>query len=60
MSSITSYFQGVATELKKVSWPTFPTVMKHFASVIVGLIFAIVVVGVFDYAFFKLLAFIIK
>jgi preprotein translocase SecE subunit len=55
MNAITSYFQGVAAELRKVTWPTFPTVARHFVSVVVGVAFATALVGVFDFLFLKLL-----
>jgi len=55
-----SYFQGVAVELKKVTWPTFPVLLRYFLSVIVGVVVATAVVGGLDYVFIKLLGFIIK
>lgn len=58
--NLVNYFQGVATELRKVTWPTVPTVVRHFLSVIVGVAFATLLVGGFDYLFLKLLSFILK
>jgi preprotein translocase SecE subunit len=58
--NLVSYFQGVAAELRKVNWPTFPVLIRNFFSVIIGILFATVVVGAFDYVFIKLLGYIIK
>lgn len=55
-----AYLQGVATELRKVQWPTFPTLVRHFVAVVVGIALATAVVGGMDYLFIKLLGLLIK
>jgi preprotein translocase SecE subunit len=55
-----AYFQGVYAELLKVSWPTVPQVLRNLAAVVIGIGIAILVIGGFDYIFFKLLGLIIK
>jgi|GEM_PF-6386642 len=54
------YFQGVLTELKKVSWPTPATVGKYFFSVVIGLALASALIAAFDFIFIKGLGLIIK
>lgn len=54
------YFQGVATELRKVTWPTFPVLLRYFLSVLIGVILASAVVGGLDFIFIKLLGLLIK
>jgi preprotein translocase SecE subunit len=56
---ITTYFQGVAAEVRKVSWPTFPTALRNFLAVVVGVALATALVAVLDIAFIKLLGVII-
>ncbi len=59
-NGIVTYFQGVAAEVRKVSWPTFSTVMHQFFAVVIGLaLFAAFVTGV-DYVFIKAVALVIK
>ena len=55
-----SYLQSVFTELKKVSWPTFPTLVKYFFSVIIGVALATAVIGGLNFIFVRGLALIIK
>lgn len=43
------YFQGVWSELKKVSWPTRTQVVNHTVIVIVSVVIAIGVVTVIDF-----------
>jgi preprotein translocase SecE subunit len=60
LTGITDYFKGVRSEAKKIVWPTFPTLVQHFISVIVGLaLFTAFVAGV-DYVFIQGLALLIK
>jgi preprotein translocase SecE subunit len=54
------YFQGVSTEMRKVTWPTVSTVVQHFISVVLGVAFFVVFVGVADFLFFHLLGILIK
>jgi preprotein translocase SecE subunit len=54
------YFQGVITELRKVSWPTLPQVVRHLISVVIGVAVAVVFVGVVDFVFIKGLSLVIK
>ena len=58
--NLVSYFQGVSTEIRKVTWPTVPTVVRHFLSVIAGVAFATALVGGLDYVFLRLLSFVLK
>ena len=55
-----NYFQGVWVELRKVSWPTMPVLVQNLLSVLLGVAFATVLVGAFDFIFLKLLGLIIK
>jgi len=57
---LTTYFQGVIAELKKVTWPTPATVGRYFASVVIGLALASAVIAGFDFIFIKGLGLIIK
>ncbi|MEI6477986.1 MAG: preprotein translocase subunit SecE [bacterium] len=57
---LTTYFRGVQAELRKVVWPTFPVLLQHFVSVVVGLVvFTAFVAGV-DYVFIHGLGFIVN
>ncbi|MCC2632102.1 MAG: SecE/Sec61-gamma subunit of protein translocation complex [Patescibacteria group bacterium] len=56
---LTSYFKGVQVELRKVAWPTFPTLVQHFLSVLFGVAFFTAFVGVVDYLFIHALALLI-
>ena len=60
VQSLTSYFTGVVTELRKVVWPTPQTLGAYFVSVVIGLAFATTLVGVVDYLFILGLQQIIK
>ncbi len=55
-----AYFQGVLAELRKVSWPTVPTVLRNFFAVVVGVGLATLLIGGFDYTFIRVLGLIIK
>jgi preprotein translocase subunit SecE len=58
--SLSIYLVGVVTELRKVVWPTLPTLATYFVSVVVGLALATTLVGAVDYLFIKGLTHIIK
>lgn len=58
--SLTNYFQGVVAEMRKVVWPTLPTVVRYFSSVVVGVALATVFIGAIDYVFIHSLGLIIK
>ena len=60
LNGIAAYFQGVAAELRKVTWPTFQTLVRYFLSVVIGLALATGFVWVVDYAFVHLLSLIIN
>jgi preprotein translocase subunit SecE len=60
LNRLTSYFQGVAAELRKVVWPTVPTLVRHFLAVVIGISLLTVLVGAIDYLFIKALPYIIK
>jgi preprotein translocase SecE subunit len=55
-----AYFQGVYAELRKVTWPTVPQVLRNLLAVVVGVGLATLVIGGFDYLFIRLLGLIIK
>ncbi len=46
-----SYLQGVVTEMRKVSWPSWQTVLKYFLAVVIGVALATVMVWALDYVF---------
>ncbi len=56
MKSITRFFAGAFTELKKVKWPTALQVVRYTTAVIVFLVFF----GAFSIAIQSLIAFLIK
>jgi preprotein translocase SecE subunit len=41
----------VASEMRKVSWPSWQTVLKYFSAVVIGVAFATVLVWALDYFF---------
>lgn len=55
-----AYFQGVWAELRKVTWPTVPVILRSFLAVVIGVGLATVLVGAFDFAFLRLLGLIIN
>ncbi|MBU6389382.1 preprotein translocase subunit SecE [Patescibacteria group bacterium] len=59
LKGLVSYFQGVQAEMRKVVWPTFPVLVQHFFSVLIGMVLATAFVGVVDYLFIHALAYII-
>ena len=60
LNGIVSYFQSVAAELRKVTWPTLPTMGRYFLSVVLGLALATGFIWVVDYAFVHLLSLIVN
>ncbi len=50
-SRLANHFSKSWSELKKVSWPTFATVMKNTAVVLVVVLFFLVVIGAADALF---------
>ena len=60
LNRIAAYFQGVTAELRKVTWPTFPTLARYFLSVVVGLALATAFIWAVDYVFVHLLTLIIN
>jgi preprotein translocase SecE subunit len=59
-NSISSYFQGVAVEVRKVVWPSFPSLVRYLVSVVLGIALATVFIGAVDYIFYHLLSFFIS
>jgi preprotein translocase SecE subunit len=57
---IFSYFSGVWSELKKVSWPTFKEVINHTIIVIVSALIAIGITMAADYGLSKLVQYLIE
>ena len=60
LNQLTAYFRGVSSEMRKVVWPTFPVLLSHFVSVVVGIALATVFIGTVDYVFLHILAYLIK
>ena len=56
----TDYLQGVQAEMRKVVWPTLPTLGQHLISVVLGMAVFGAFVGGVDYVFIHVLAFLIK
>lgn len=44
-----SYFQGAYHELRKVTWPSVPQVLRYLAAVVFSVLLATAVVGGLDY-----------
>lgn len=59
IKKISAYFRGVAAEYKKITWPTRKEVQKHTIIVIVSIGISMVVFGVIDLGFTKLLEYFI-
>ena len=59
LKSSVSYFQGVQAEMRKVVWPTFPVLLQHFFSVLIGIALATAFVGIVDFLFLHALAYIL-
>ena len=53
-------FRKLRSELKKVTWPDFKTVLKQTGVVLVVTLFFLIVIGVFDLGLSKLLEVIVK
>ncbi|MCX6808932.1 MAG: preprotein translocase subunit SecE [Candidatus Berkelbacteria bacterium] len=60
MNTITTYFKGVWSELKKVTWPTRTEVINHTIIVIVSAAVAVAVTAGADYGLSRLIKFIIQ
>lgn len=54
-SKIGSKIKDVFSELKKVSWPSFPKVVKQTGIVIVVVLIFLVVITAFDYGLMNLM-----
>lgn len=59
MNPIT-YIQGVVAELRKVTWPSFATVMRYFFSVVIGVGVGALIIFAMDTIFIKALGLIIN
>ncbi|CAN5175817.1 hypothetical protein BH11PAT4_BH11PAT4_3070 [soil metagenome] len=55
-----AYIQGVIAELRKVTWPSFATVMKYFFSVVIGVSVGALIIFAMDTIFIKALGLIIN
>ncbi len=53
-------FKEIFSELKKVSWPTFPKVVKNTCVVLVVVLFFLIVLGVFDTALSALMKLVVN
>lgn len=58
--NVPGYFSGVASELRKVTWPTFPVLVRYFLSVVIGLVIATAFIWAVDFVFIKALSLLIK
>ena len=59
INSILSYFKGVWSELKKVSWPTRQEVINHTAIVIASIALAIAITSAIDYGLTTLVQYLV-
>ncbi|MDO8443920.1 MAG: preprotein translocase subunit SecE [bacterium] len=60
MNSISNYFRGVVSELKKVTWPTRQQVINHTIIVLVSAIIAIAVTSLIDYGLTYLVQYLVQ
>ena len=58
MDKLIKYFRDTAAELKQVSWPTQHQAMLYTALVIAISIVVAIYIGLFDYAFSKVIKFV--
>lgn len=59
INSILSYFKGVWSELKKVTWPTRQEVINHTAIVIASIALAIAITSAIDYGLTTLVQYLV-
>lgn len=57
LSAFTSYLRGVSFELQRVTWPTWPVMLRYFLSLVIGIAIATAFIGGLDYIFLKALSF---
>jgi len=57
VTALSAYLRGVSFEVQKVSWPTWPLVLRYFISLVAGIALATAFVGGLDYIFLKALSF---
>ena len=57
---IFNYFQGVWSELKKVSWPTRNEVINHTIIVIVSAAIATLITAALDYSLSQLIQYLVQ
>lgn len=55
IKSIREYFRGVATEVKKITWPSRQEIISHTATVVVAIIVATAIFGAIDLGLSKLI-----
>jgi preprotein translocase subunit SecE len=60
MKTITTYFKGVLSEMRKVTWPTRAEVVNHTIIVIISAGLAIGITMALDYGLSKLIKLIIQ
>ncbi|MFA7253424.1 MAG: preprotein translocase subunit SecE [Patescibacteria group bacterium] len=60
VNTITNYFKGVWSEMKKVSWPTRATVLNHTIIVIASIVIAIGLTAAIDAGLTKLVQLIVQ
>lgn len=57
VATLSAYLRGVSFEVQKVTWPTWPVILRYFISLVVGIALATILVGGLDYVFLKALSF---
>ena len=55
LNKIVNYFQEVWVELTKVTWPTRKMLVSHSLTVILAILVSMLIVGLIDYGFTKLI-----
>lgn len=55
INNIKKYFNGVIAESKKITWPTKKTVINHTVLVVLAIAVMMLVFGVLDLGFSKIL-----
>ena len=60
INSITTYFKGVLSELKKVNWPTRQEVINHTIIVILCVGIAIAITSAIDFGLTKLVELLVQ
>jgi len=54
------YFRGVASELKKVTWPTRKEIINHTIIVVISAAIAVILTSAIDFGLSKLIEFVVQ